>query len=186
MKRGILFTAIPALIAGTMAVSCRRPTDQRRIATVDSLITAMDAVRLTLSELDMERYSRADSILRSTRELFLQRFADTLDRPVAGVLGDQFVQLGEAARRGDDHARVLDAATKSIERLNTLKQDLAAGAFREEELAHVLQDENRAARAIEHGVLQVITNYQANQRILDRQHLVDSLLVTTPPKRLRR
>lgn len=183
MKRGILFAAVFALGVGTTVVSCRRAADPRQIAEVDSLITAMDAARLTLNELDLERYAAADSILRSTRTLFLKRFADTLDRTSAATLGDQFVQLREASRRADDHRQVQDAATNGVLRLKKLKQDLAAGALPEEDIARALLNEANVAEAIEHGVMQVITNYQSNQRILDRQHLVDSLLLDTLPNR---
>jgi hypothetical protein len=182
MNRGILFAAVLALIAST-SVSCRRATDPRHIATVDSLITAMDAARLTLNELDTQRYATADSILQLRRALFLQRFNDTLDKPEAALLGDQFVQLREATRRATDHRNVMQAVTTGSDRLKRLKQDLSSSALRDEEIAKALLNETKAVEAIEHSAMQVITNHQANQRALDQQLHVDSLLADTLPKR---
>lgn len=182
MKRGILFAALVALI-GSASVSCRRATDPQRIATVDSLINAMEAARLTLNELDTQRYAAADSLLQLRRALFLKRFNDTLDKPSAALLGGQFVQLREATRRATDHRHVNEAVTTGSARLKRLKQDLAASALKEEEVTKALLNETNAAEAIENSVMQVITNYQANQRVLEQQVQVDSLLVDTLPKR---
>ncbi|MBL7952539.1 MAG: hypothetical protein JNM62_12565 [Flavobacteriales bacterium] len=182
MKRGILFAALVALI-GSASVSCRRATDPQRIAAVDSLITAMEAARLTLNELDTQRYATADSILKLRRVLFLRRFNDTLDKPSAALLGDQFVQLREATRRATDHRHVMDAVTSGSARLKQLKQDLSASALLEEEVGKAILNETNAAEAIENSVMHVITNYQANQRVLDLQARVDSLLDDTLPSR---
>ena len=180
--RSILFAAVIALIACT-TVSCRRAADPRQIAAVDSLITALDAVRLTLNELDTQHYAAADSILQANRVLFLQRFADTLDRTNASTLGDQFVQLREASRRATDHRNVSEAAAKGTVRLKQLKQDLSTAALAEEEGARALANEATAVATIENSVLEVITNYRSTQRALERQLQVDSLLVDTLLKR---
>lgn len=182
MKRGILFAAVVALI-GSTTVSCRRAAEPQQIAAVDSLINAMEAARLTLNELDTQRYAAADSILRSRRALFLKRFTDTLDKPSATLLGDQFVQLREATRRAADHRNVMQGVLNGSVRLKQLRQDLAVAALPPEEVPQVLFNETNAAEAIENSVMQVITNHQANQRVLEQQMKVDSLLADTLPKR---
>lgn len=182
MKRGILFAALVALI-GSASVSCRRATDPQQIAAVDSLIHVMEAARLTLNELDTQHYAAADSLLQLRRKLFLKRFNDTLDKPSAALLGDQFVQLREATRRASDHRNVHEAVTTGSARLKRLKQDLSASALQEEEVARAILNETNAAEAIENSVLQVITNYQVNQRVLVQQARVDSLLADTVQKR---
>lgn len=182
MKRGILFATVLALI-GSTTVSCRRTSDPEQIAAVDSLINAMEAARLTLNELDTQRYATADSILQVRRAMFLKRFNDTLDKPSAALLGGQFVQLREATRRATDHRNVMHAVTNGSKRLKQLKQDLSAAALPQEEVPKALLNETNAAEAIENSVMQVITNYQANRRVLEQQVKVDSLLADTLTER---
>ncbi|HPF89956.1 MAG TPA: hypothetical protein PLL57_04810 [Flavobacteriales bacterium] len=179
MKRGILFAALLALV-GSTAVSCRRAADPKEIATVDSLITAMHAAQLTLNEFDTVPYATADSILGADRARFLERFKDTLSKAEATMLGEQFVQLREAHRRAMDHAQVLRAVDDARTRSTRLRADLMSGALKDEQVRQALLDESAAARIIESSVLQVIEHHRANQRALDRQPLVDSLLATTP------
>ncbi len=182
MNRGILFAALAALI-GSASASCRRATDPQRIATVDSLIHAMEAARLTLNELDTAHYATADSLLQAGRALFLRRFADTLGRDHAAALGEQFIQLREAPRRAADHRNVLRAIDNGAVRLKQLRVDLTNSAFTEEQVAQALRTEIGAAEAIEHHTMQVITAYQANQGALERQPAIDSLLADTLPER---
>lgn len=182
MKRGILFAALVALI-GSASVSCRRATDPQRIAAVDSLIHAMEAARLTLNELDTTHYATADSLLQADRAVYLRRFADTLDRAHAAALGGQFVQLREATRRATDHRNVMQAIDKGTARLKQLRTDLAHAALTEEQCAQAIRTEASAVEAIEQSALQVIIAYQANQGVLDRRSVIDSLLADTFPKR---
>ncbi len=179
MKRGILFAALLALL-GSATVSCRRAPDPKEIATVDSLITAMHAARLTLNEFDTMSYATADSILDADRARFLERFQDTLNKAEATVLGEQFIQLREAHQRAMDHAQVLKAVDDAHARSSRLRDDLLNGALKVEQAHQALLNERAAARGIESSVLQVIEHHRANQRALDRQPLVDSLLAITP------
>lgn len=175
MKRGILFAALLALVGSTLH-SCRRAADPKELATVDSLITAMHAAQLTLNELDTHRYTAADSILERTRARFLQRFNDTLDMIAAEMLGDQFVQLREAHRRGMDHRLVAQAVEEGSARLTDLRTDLSNGALENEVVQQALLNEKAAAKALESSVLQVIEGHRANRRALERQPVIDSLL----------
>jgi hypothetical protein len=183
MKRGILFAGMVALVASTTVTSCRRAADPQQLATVDSLINALEAARLTLNELDTQRYAKADSILQATRARFLQRFNDTLAKDAATTLGDQFVQLREANRRGADHRNVHRSVVGAGIRLKKLRNDVSVSALNEQDVVAALATERLAAEAIEGAVLQVIANYQATQRVLDRQPLVDSLLIDTLSER---
>lgn len=182
MERGILFAALVALI-GSASVSCRRVTDPAQSVAVDSLITTLEAARLTLNELDTQRYAAADSLLQWHRALFLKRFSDTLDKADAALLGDQFVQLRQATRRANDHRNVARAVDHGTARLKLLKQDLAAAAWPQEEVTRALLDETNATVGIEASVMQVMEAYQTNSRALERQPQVDSLLTDTLPKR---
>jgi len=182
MNRGILFAALAALAISTSVTSCRRAADPYQLAVVDSLTNALEAVRLTLNELDTQRYATADSIFRSNYPLFLQRFKDTLDKPTATALGDQFVQLRETAHRAADHRMMLGAVNHTSTRLKELEQDLIHAALPEEEVSQALLDERHIVEGIENGVLQLIANYQANQRVLEQQAHVDSLLAVTLPE----
>lgn len=183
MKRGILFAGMVALVGSTTVSSCRRAADPQQLATVDSLINAMEAARLTLNELDTQRYAKADSILQATRALFLQRFNDTLAKDRAATLGDQFVQLREANRRGSDHRNVHRSVVDAGLRLKKLRHDVSVSALEKKDVVEALATEQLAAEVIEGGVLQVISNYQTTQRVLDRQPEVDSLLIDTLPER---
>lgn len=179
MKRGILFAGVVALVGSTTVSSCRRAADPQQLATVDSLINALEAARLTLNELDNQRYAKADSILQATRGRFLQLFNDTLTMDMAATLGDQFVQLREANRRGADHRNVYRSVVNAGLRLKQLRNDISVSALKVQDIEAALATERLAAEAIEAGVLQVITNYQTTQRVLDRQPLVDGLLIDT-------
>ncbi len=179
MKRGILFAAVVALVVNTTVSSCRRAADPQQLATVDSLINALEAARLTLNELDTQRYAKADSILQANRARFLERFSDTLAKDPATTLGDQFVQLREANRCGADHRNVHRSVVDAGLRLKQLRNDISVSALQVQDIEAALATERLAAEAIEGGVLQVITNYQTTQRVLDRQPLVDSLLIDT-------
>ena len=179
MKCGILFAALFALIGSSLA-SCRRAADPREIATVDSLITTLHAARLTLNELDTHRYTTADSILGAARAGFLDRFSDTLDKATAATLGDQFVQLREAHRRALEHRRVSQVVAHGSERLTRLRNDLINGALKEDAVRQAIAKESTAAKALERSVLQVIEDHRANQRALERQVGIDSLLATPP------
>ena len=183
MKRGILFAGVVALVGSTTVSSCRRAADPQQLSAVDSLINALEAARLTLNELDTQRYAKADSILQATRALFLQRFNDTLAKDMAATLGDQFVQLREANRRGADQRNVHRSVVDAGLRLKQLRNDISVSALQVQDIVTALATERLAAEAIEAGVLQVITNYQTTQRVLDRQPLVDSLLIDTLPER---
>lgn len=185
MKRGILFAGLVALVGSTTWSSCRRAADPQQLATVDSLINAMEAARLTLNELDTQRYALADSMLQATRARFLERFVDTLTKNAAATLGDQFVQLRESDRRRTDHRNVHRSVVEAGARLKKLRHDVSVAALTEPDIASAIATERLAAEAIEAGVLQVITNYQTTQRVLDRQPLVDSLLHDTLPERRR-
>lgn len=183
MNRGTLFAALLTLIGSATLVSCRRVADPRQLAAVDSLMHVMEAARLTLNELDTQRYAAADSILHLRRTLFLDRFNDTLTKPAAALLGDQFVQLREAARRSQDHRHVDQAVAESTTRLMRLKQDLNAAALGEEEIVQALKRERDTAAALEKSVLLVVTNHQLNERVLEQQAAVDSVLADPMPKR---
>ena len=187
MNRGILFAALVALALGTVATSCRRATDPRQLATVDSLITTMEAARLTLNELDTQRYATADSILQGTRALFLHRFHDTLDKTTATALGNQFIALRETDRRATDHRQVVKAVHDAANRLGRLRNDVNSGALSAEDVAKAIANEAAATEGIEHALMQVITNHQATQRVLEQQATADSLLADTlNPHRTRR
>jgi len=186
MKRGILFAGLVALVASTTVSSCRRAADPQQLATVDSLITAMEAARLTLNELDTQRYAKADSILQRTRGLFLRRFNDTLDKATATQLGAQFVELRETSRREADHLATQQNLSESTIRLKRLRNDIAQGALPEEGIVNALRQEARAAEHAEKNLLLVIENHQATGRSLQLQPTVDSLLADTLPKRLPR
>ncbi|MBL7938926.1 MAG: hypothetical protein JNL43_06155 [Flavobacteriales bacterium] len=183
LNSGILFAVSAALFLSTSVSSCKRTADPRRIATVDSLINAVEAVRLTLNELDTDRYEDAQAIFRSRSALFLERFNDTLDKPTAAILGEQFVQLRESAHRAADHRMMLDVAQRTVIRLKELQQDMVHVALPEEGTRMALVQETAVVEGIENGVMQVIANYQANQRVLEHQASVDSLLADTLPER---
>ncbi|HRF81589.1 MAG TPA: hypothetical protein PL070_16045 [Flavobacteriales bacterium] len=183
MKRGILLAGLVALVASTTTSSCRRAADPRQLATVDSLITAMEAARLTLNELDTQRYAKADSVLQRTRGLFLRRFNDTLDKATAAQLGAQFVELRETGRRGMDHRATLQHISESTVRLKRLRSDMVQGALQEDEIVNAMRQEARSAEQAEKNLLLVIENHQATGRSLQLQLTVDSLLADTLPKR---
>lgn len=177
--RGMLLAGLLAIIGNVLLVSCRRSADPRQLATVDSLITSMEAARLTLHELDTQHYATADSILEGTRALFLQRFADTLDKNTATVLGNQFIALRETGHRATDHRMVVQAVHEAEVRLARLRHDVSSGALAAEDAAMAIANETAASGTIEQGVMQVITNHQATQRVLEQQAKVDSLLADT-------
>ena len=177
MNRGILFAALTAFVGSATAISCRRPADPKQLSTVDSLRTQIEAGAMTLQELDVKNYTMADSILQATRPLFLERFADTLDRSTATLLGDQFVQLREAERMGNDHLGVWTEAEVMVSRLQALRTDLISGAVNIAEGTTAIQREQSKAKDLMPMVDQVIANYQAMQRVLERQAQVDSLLM---------
>ena len=179
MNRGILFAALAALVGSGLAQACRRAADPHQLATVDSLTNAVEAVFLTLNELDVHHYATADSILKAAKPLFMQRFADTLDRPTAALLGDQFIHLREARRMADDHLRIRTAAENTVLRLHQLHADMAQGALDREQGRAALYTEQRTITAMDPLVHQVITNYRATQRVLERQPSVDSILADT-------
>lgn len=177
--RGMLLAGLLAMIGNALLVSCRRAADPRQLATVDSLITTMEAARLTLHELDTQHYATADSILQGTRARFLQRFSDTLDKNTATVLGNQFIALRETGQRATDHRMVVQAVHEAGARLARLRHDVSSGALSAEDAATAIASETAASETVEQGVLQVITNHQATQRALEQQAMVDSLLADT-------
>jgi hypothetical protein len=175
MNRGILFAALIAF--GFCAAGCRHNADPTQLSTVDSLRTGIEAVVLTLTELDVTQYATADSIMKDRRHLFLECFADTLDRPTAVLLGDQFKQLREASRMASDHIHVRDDAEATLLRLTALRSDIVSGAMDAKESAHAIAQEQSMVQGMDRKVEQVISNYQGMQRVLDRQPEVDSLLM---------
>lgn len=179
MNRGILFAALTAFVGSATATSCRRTADPKQLSAVDSLRTKIEAGALTLQELDVKHYGTADSILEAARPLFLDRFMDTLDRTTATLLGDQFVQLREAGRMESDHLVVRTQAEMMVGRLEALRTDLISGAIDDEAGATAIQRERTKANDLLPMVDQVIANYQAMQRVLERQALVDSILMST-------
>ena len=178
-SRGILFAALTALVGSTFVQACRRGPAPEQLATVDSLKTAMLAASLTLNELDVHHYAAADSILGATRGLFLQRFADTLDRPTATVLGEQFVRLRAASGMSIDHRNVQAAIDSAVMRTIALHEDLAHGAIDPEEGRKAFLNEQRSGFALDSLVQHVIVNYRSIRRALDLQATVDSLLTDT-------
>lgn len=179
MKHGILFAALAALAFSVTVTSCRRATDPQQITTVDSLINDLEAMRLTLNELDTQRYALSDSVFQATRTRFMDRFKDTLDKPTAAALGNQFVQLRETGRRSADHRNILQVIGHTSERLKQLEHDLTNASLPEEDARVALLQEAAIVEGIRNGLLQVITNYQDNQRVLEQQAMIDSLLADT-------
>jgi hypothetical protein len=181
MNRGILFALVVPLIGSGLVTACRHTIDPHRIATIDSLITTMEAASFTLNELDGTPYTKADSILNTKRALFLQRFSDTLDRRTAAALGAQFVRLRDAARMAADHEQVRLAVERAMVRLQGLRTDLVTGAMDNEQSLSALTMEQGATNALDSSVQQVLANYRSMQGVLEEQTLVDSLLAGTGP-----
>ncbi len=179
MNRGILFTALTALVGSTLVQACRRSATPEQINAVDSLKNALEAASFILNELDTKHYATADSILGSTQHLFLQRFADTLDRPTAKALGEQFVRLRAASGMAIVQRNTQAAVDAAVVRSNALRDDLTLGAINPEAAHKALLIEQRAARGLDTLVHQVITNYRTTQRALELQATMDSLLVDT-------
>ncbi|MCB0771051.1 MAG: hypothetical protein KDC00_11685 [Flavobacteriales bacterium] len=182
MNRGILFAAFIAF--GFHGTGCRQSPDPIQLSTVDSLRTGIGSVILTLTELDVTHYATADSILKDRRHLFLERFTDTLDRPTAALLGDQFKQLREASRMANDHIQVREEAEATLVRLIALRTDMSSGAMDTRTSANAIARERGTVQGMRRRVGQVISNYKAMQGVLERQPAVDSLLMLPNTNRL--
>ena len=126
-----------------------------------------------LSAIFFAMYTR--SILPSGHGNFYELYAIA-----AAVLGEQFVQLREAHRRAMDHALVRNAVDEGHARLARLRNDLVGGILPDDQVRQALLSETTAAQVVENSVLQVMEHHRINQRTLERQPLVDSLLA--PPQ----
>ncbi|MEX1131601.1 MAG: hypothetical protein WEC15_00110 [Flavobacteriales bacterium] len=180
MNRGILFASIIAFAWSGLGLACRNPANEAQIRTVDSMITSLEAAKLTLNELDRIRYDRAAALYRSDSSRFIARFADTLDRSTAERLGNHFRVLRAAANIGADHSLVGEDLASSKERLLALRNDMENGALNEEGTHQALLNETRIVDALDGQVQQVIVNYRAVQRAWDDLATVDSLLAASP------
>lgn len=180
MNRGILFASLIAFAWSGLGLACRTPANETQIGTVDSMITRLEAAKLTLNELDRSRYDRAAALYRSDEHRFLQRFQDTLDRSTALLLGNHFNVLRAAADMGRDHNLVADELVVSQERLRALRNDMVNGAFGAEEATLVMGNESKALELLDADIQQVITNYKSVQRAWDDLATVDTLLVSNP------
>ncbi len=186
MNRGILFATVTTLVGSALSVSCRRTPDPQQLMKLDSLITSVEAASLTLDEISVHSFDVADSILVSTRPLFLERFADTLDRPTATILGDQFVQLRDAAAMRAEQQRVTLDLERTMLRLQDLRTDLVAGAMgKEGGLAAVIQEQDEVTNLISE-VEHTLENHRTTQRVLEKQPMVDSLLAISHINQARR
>jgi hypothetical protein len=186
MNRGILFAILAALVIGLTTSACRRATDPRQLAMVDSLIADMEAAHLTLNELDVQHYRKADSILGASRPLFLRRFSDTLDRATAMVLGRQFVHLRHAGQWAEEHERTRSLVEGTLLRLQRLRNDLDRQALKADDATDAVALERKATVALDTLVHRTLANYRTTQRVLVQQAHVDSLLagnVTIPNER---
>ena len=183
MNRGILFVALAAFVGSTLVQACRRSALPEQLATLDSLTTALEAATLTLNELDVRHYATADSIWGTTRHLFLERFADTLDRTNAATLGEQFLRLRAASRMAIEHRKAQAAIDAAVIRVNALRGDLAQGAI-DREAGHVaFLNEQHSVASLDTLVQHVIVNYRSTQRALEFQATMDRLLVDNPMNR---
>ncbi|MBK8531482.1 MAG: hypothetical protein IPL64_06265 [Flavobacteriales bacterium] len=183
MNRGIRLALLGALVVGT---SCRRPPDPRQLAELDHTITVVQAASLTLNELGPDQFLAADSILTATRPLFLQRFKDTLDRPTAELLGDQFLSLRQASEFRTEQDRIRNEVERTMIRLQALRTDLVKGAMRKEDGRAAIDNEERAFGILNTQVEQMLEHHKAIRRVLQRQAEVDSLLAAPEPIHPRR
>jgi hypothetical protein len=180
MNRGILFASIIAFAWSGLGLACRNPANEAQIRTVDSMITRVEAAKLTLNELDRIRYDRAAALYRSDSPRFVARFTDTLDRATAERLGNHFMVLRAAADMGNDHDLVVNDLAGSKERLRALRGDMVNGSMDAEEAAQAMINETIALDGLDAQVQQVIANYRAVQRAWDDLATVDSLLAASP------
>ena len=179
MNPGIRTVRSMTFAACALFTACGQVPDPAQLTAVDQLITATDAAVLTLNELDRSRYARMDSLFAGERTRFDARFADTLGRDAAGMLGSQFILLRAAGTMGKDHERVLARLIEDSERLRWLRNDLANNALDAKEAAPLIAQEQRQHADVISGVHAVMDNYRLVQHAWDRADSVATLLADT-------
>ena len=165
-----------ALIWGGLGNACRRSADERNLEKVDSLITTVDAAIMTLNELDAGRFERAHAAFSEREPLFKARFADTLDRKSAEVLGDQYLALQASGTMATDHLRTLQELAGSAERLRSLRQDVINAAMGSEEERTAIGTEEQVHGLLQANVQRTIQNYRTIQDAWEKLPVTDSLL----------
>lgn len=180
MTRGIRIALGSAFATSALLWSCVQPPDPAQITAVDQLISATEGAILTLNELDRARYERADSLFHQEESDFLERFSDTLSRPEAKALGNQWITLSEAADMGAGHAHALDALAATDVRLRALRHDIAEGAFSSKEAQPLIAEEQRRHIGLMSSVHAVLDNYRLLQHAWDRRDTVTALLAQQP------
>ena len=170
-----------ALVWSGLVNSCRRQADEQNLRKVDSLITTVDAAIMTLNELDPGRFERAHAAFAVREPLFKERFADTLDRRSAEVLGDQYLALQAAGGMASDHVRTLQELAGSAERLRKLHQDVGNAAMGMEEERSAIGTEEQIHELLQANVQRTIQNYRTIQQAWEKLPATDSLLNTGTP-----
>ncbi len=181
MHRGILFIAVLALVLSGLVNACRRPADEQNLRKVDSLITTIDAAIFTLNELDPGRFDRAHTAFAEREPLFKERFADTLDRRSAELLGDQYLALQASGSMATDHVRTLQELAGAAERLRTLRQDIGNAAMNVEEERTAIGTEEQVHELLQANVQRTIQNYRTIQEVWEKLPATDSLLTAGDP-----
>ncbi|MCB9183291.1 MAG: hypothetical protein H6591_05185 [Flavobacteriales bacterium] len=180
MTRGIRIALGSAFATSALLWSCAQPPDPAQLTALDQLISATEGALLTLNELDQARYERADSLFREEETDFRERFSDTLSRPEAKALGNQWITLSEAADMGAGHAHALATLDATSERLRALRQDIAEGAFSTAEAQPLIAEEQRRHIGLMSSVHAVMENYRLLQQAWDRRDTVTALLAQQP------
>ena len=175
---------VALLMWGTLvlAAGCRAGADTAQVEAVNELITDTDAALLTLNELDLGRYQRADSVFRLEQHRFAMIFEDTLERDDATILGQQYLTLRSAAAMGRDHQRMTKALDITAVRLRKLREDLTAGLIEKGQAATAIATERTLLRELMVNVQQCIDNYRRMQTAASTQDAVDSLLAILETK----
>lgn len=180
MTHGIRIALGSAFATSALLWSCVQPPDQAQLTALDQLISATDGALLTLNELDRKRYSLADSLFGVEESGFMARFSDTLSKPEARALGNQWIALSRSGAMGSDHMRVLDALATTAERLRVLRKDVADGAMSGKDAAPLVAEEQRRHIGLMNSVHAVMDNYRMLQQAWDRRDTVTALLAQQP------
>lgn len=186
MNRGTLFAAVGALITSGLLQACRNAAAPELVTAVDSLSANLASASEDLERMDRRAFATADSLLNADRDRYLDRFADTLDRPTAALLGDQFLRLRDAARSASDRQTLIALITATDLRLNALRTDLLNGALNGTEAIKAVQQERSTCVALDSAKVRAMNDHAALLRALERTPLVESLLADTGTTPLRR
>lgn len=179
--RSALALSFPLLALLSVTGQGCNDRDPGKVAAIDSLLRTADSLTAVVNGIDLAVYQRMDSVFRGQRTWIEQRFADTLHRDEAMILGNYHRAMTRSlARVLKHHDEMRQELELSRKQLTALRHDVDRGLLHDNPKTTYYGQEELVLLQLSTSVDVLRSSAATAQREWDRYHLkVDSLISIT-------